>query len=192
MKSDETMMRIEGAGVDTGWISAERLERAAERVAGRSGQQALPGLNEPQELTEEERAEARDQERRELLTEGQLSWQSKARMHLTGEGAVVETARRSRKTRLKLAVVYRHAGEGCACAATLTLTYESRDLQVADSALARYLSELAAYEGLPCEVAEQICHDLYTVLHPSTIKVQLVSKLHGVERTEEEEMSWPW
>lgn len=73
MKSDETMMRIEGAGVDTGWISADRLERAAERVAGRSGQQPLPGLDEPPELTEEERAEARDQERRELLTEGQLS-----------------------------------------------------------------------------------------------------------------------
>lgn len=189
MRGDDTTLTIsgpDGLHIETSPAQLRRVTRDLR------AQQGLPGFDEPEEPTEEERAQGEDDVRDEELTDAHRAWQRTARAHLLAEGAVTEIKRRSKKTRLKLGVVYRHAGESCAVAAQLTVTYAARGHQLTEAALSRYLAELATYEGEPCEVAEQVCHDLYLVLRPKTIKVCLVSKLHGVERSEEEEREWIW
>lgn len=190
MRGDDTTMTISGPDGLHFSASPAQLRRVTSDLRA---QQGLPGFDdELEEPTEEERAQGEDDLRDEELSDAHRAWQRTARDHLLAEEAVTEIKRRSKKTRLKLGVVYRHATEGCAVAAQLTVTYAARGRQLADAALNRYLAELATYEGQPCEVAEQVCHDLYVVLRPKTIKVCLVSKLHGVERSEEEEREWIW
>jgi hypothetical protein len=185
MAYDDTTMSLTGPdGLSTGPIKMSDFKRAAERV-----QMEIPGAEAP---SEDERIEGEDELFRELLTPDQRTWQDDARRHLEAEDAIFETARRSKMTRIKVPVIFRHSKEEMSCQATLSITFEARERQVGDVALSRYLASLATYEGLPSDVVDQVCHDLYCALRPKLIKVQLVAKIHGVQRTEEEERSWSW
>lgn len=185
MAYEDTTMSISGPdGLSTGPIKLSDFMRAAERV-----QMEIPGAEAP---TEDERIEGEDVLFRELLTPNQRAWQDDARRHLDADGAIIETARRSKQTKIKVPVIFRHSAEEMSCSASITVTFEARERQIGDVALSRYLGCLADYEGLPSDVVDQVCHDLYCALRPKLIKVQLAAKIHGVQRTEEEERSWNW